>query len=411
MKRILVFALSLAMVLTVSPIVALADSETVVTIGADLTNEQKDKMFTYFGVDKNKVTVIEVTNAEEREYLEGVATEAQIGRRTLSCAYIQETENGNGINVKIANLNMVTSSMIATTLSTAGIYNCNVVAACPIEVSGTGALTGIMKAFEAVTGEKLDEDKKELATEELITTTELADELDSKDKATGIITAAKEAVIKSGTKDEGEIEKIIKQTAKAYGVELTDEQLKMIKEILLKVAKQDYDYDKLKSTLENISEGAANKLDLNIDFSDIGKEEASGFIGAITNFFEAIADFFKGIGSWFSGLFGGDKSETAQDGKTSEENKDLGILNETDESVLGDNVISNSTDESVESNDTDNKNDSTTSDTKKENSSDSTQESEDTASESTNEKIASDSVTDNSNVTDSDTTTDATSTN
>ena len=170
MKRVLAVVLSFVMILTMSPIVALADSETVVTIGADLTDAQKETMFKYFGVDKNKVSVIEVTNKEEREYLEGVATEAQIGRRTLSCAYIQQTEEGNGINVKIANLNMVTSAMIATTLSTAGIYNCNVVAACPIEVSGTGALTGIMKAFETVTGEKLDEEKKEVDTYDLIPT-------------------------------------------------------------------------------------------------------------------------------------------------------------------------------------------------------------------------------------------------
>jgi hypothetical protein len=205
-----------------------------------------------------------------------------------------------------------------------------------------------MKAFEKVTGEKLDEEKKELATEELITTTELADELKSDDKATGLITAAKEAVIKSGTKDEGKIEDIIKKVAKEYGVELTDEQLKMIKDIMIKVAKQDYDYDKIKSTLSNISEGAADKLDINIDLSDITKEEASGFIGAITNFFEAIADFFKGIGGWFSGLFGGDSEKKTEGNKPAEDNADLGILNNTDESILGDNVITNSTDDDAE---------------------------------------------------------------
>lgn len=392
MKKVLVFVLSLVMLLTMSPMVVLADSETVVTIGADLTDEQKDKMFTYFGVDKNKVSVIEVTNDEERKYLEGVATEAQIGRRTLSCAYIQETEEGNGINVKIANLNMVTSSMIATTLSTAGIYNCNVVAACPIEVSGTGALTGIMKAFEKVTGEKLDEEKKELATEELIATTELADELKSDDKATGLITAAKEAVIKSGTKDEDKIEDIIKKTAKEYGVELSDEQLKMIKDIMMKIAKQDYDYDKIKSTLSDISEGAAKKLDIDIDLSDITKEEASGFIGAVTNFFEAIADFFKGIGSWFSGLFGGG-SEKTEGNKPAEEKTDLGILNNTDESILGDDVITNSTNETKDSStDTSSKGTDTSADknnTTEENTSDSTVE-------TTTEPVATDSTTESS---------------
>lgn len=347
-KRVIAFVLSLVMVMTMSPIVALADSETVVTIGADLTDAQKETMFKYFGVDKNKVSVIEVTNKEEREYLEGVATEAQIGRRTLSCAYIQQAEEGNGINVKIANLNMVTSSMIATTLSTAGIYDCNVVAACPIEVSGTGALTGIMKAFETVTGEKLDEGKKELATEELITTADLAKELGSDDKSTGIITKAKEEVIKAGTDDEDEIKDIIKDTAKTYNVTLTDKQLKMILDVLTKVAKQKYDYSKLKSTLQDISSKAAQDLNINVDFKNVDKEDVKGFFGAVNSFFKSVGNFFKSIGNWFAGLFGAstdkeDKSDDTKGTEATDDNKDLGILNETDESILGDNVITNST--------------------------------------------------------------------
>lgn len=347
-KRVIAFVLSLVMVMTMSPIVALADSETVVTIGADLTEAQKETMFKYFGVDKNKVSVIEVTNKEEREYLEGVATEAQIGRRTLSCAYIQQAEAGNGINVKIANLNMVTSSMIATTLSTAGIYDCNVVAACPIEVSGTGALTGIMKAFETVTGEKLDEEKKELATEELVTTADLSKELGSDDKATGIITKAKEEVIKAGTDDKDEIKDIIQDTAKTYNVTLTDKQLQMILDVLTKVAKQKYDYSKLKSTLQDISSKAAKDLNINVDFKDVDKEDVKGFFGAVSSFFESVGNFFKSIGNWFVGLFGGstdkeDKSSDTKGTEATDDNKDLGILNETDESILGDNVITNST--------------------------------------------------------------------
>ena len=347
-KRVIAFVLSLVMAMTMSPMVALADSETVVTIGADLTDEQKETMFKYFGVDKNKVSVIEVTNKEEREYLEGVATEAQIGRRTLSCAYIQQAESGNGINVKIANLNMVTSSMIATTLSTAGIYDCNVVAACPIEVSGTGALTGIMKAFETVTGEKLDEEKKELATEELVTTADLSKELGSDDKATGIITKAKEEVIKAGTDDKDEIKDIIQDTAKTYNVTLTDKQLQMILDVLTKVAKQKYDYSKLKSTLQDISSKAAKDLNINVDFKDVDKEDVKGFFGAVSSFFESVGNFFKSIGNWFVGLFGGstdkeDKSSDTKGTEATDDNKDLGILNETDESILGDNVITNST--------------------------------------------------------------------
>ena len=41
-------------------------------------------------------------------------------------------------------------------------------AAAPFEVSGTGALTGILMAYESASGEQLDETKKEIATQEMI---------------------------------------------------------------------------------------------------------------------------------------------------------------------------------------------------------------------------------------------------
>ena len=355
MKRTIAFLLSLVLLLTCMPATAFADSATVVTIGADLSDAQKATMFKYFGVEENKVNVITVTNAEERQYLEGVATEAQIGRKTFSCAYIQETEEGNGINVKIANLNVVDSAMIATTLTTAGIYNCNVVAASPFEVSGTGALTGILKAFEKVTGKELDQEKKELATEELVTTTELAKELDSKDSATGLMTSIKDEVIKSGAKSDDEITDIIKKVAKAYGITLTDDQIKKLLDIMKKVSKQDYDYSKIKNTLQGISSKAADKLDIDLDIN-ISAKEAKGFMAAVGNFFKAIGDFFKGIGNFFVKLFGGEpdtKNETdAKDDAKTDENKDLGILNNTNDSLLGDGAIINSTDESTVNSDT-----------------------------------------------------------
>lgn len=47
----------------------------------------------------------------------------------------------------------------------------------PMEVSGTGALTGIQMAYEKASGQKLDETKTKLANEEIVTTGELADKV------------------------------------------------------------------------------------------------------------------------------------------------------------------------------------------------------------------------------------------
>ena len=123
-------------------------------------------MLKYFGIrDRSSVEILTITNDDEREHLGSFVPLEQIGTHTYSCAYVCPTNSG-GIRVKTANLSWVTSNMIATTLSTSGIRNCDVIAASPFRVSGTGALTGVMMAYEEASGTRLDEDKKKLATGE-----------------------------------------------------------------------------------------------------------------------------------------------------------------------------------------------------------------------------------------------------
>lgn len=319
-KKLLALTMGMIMCFgTITPTIASADSVTVVSVGADLTDEQKDKMFEYFGAKENEVAVIEVNNDEERAYLEGVATEQQIGRRTYSCAFIEETEEGKGINVKTANLTWVTSNMIKSTLTTAGIYDCNVVAAAPFAVSGTGALTGIMKAFEIVNGSPLEETKKEIATEEIVISGNLAEDIGS-DEAVGIITDVKDTIIGENIVAADEIEQVIINSGDKFEVTLTDDQVQMILNTMVKVASQDYDYERLASTYSSVIDSAADNIGLELEQAKKG-------------FFEKIADFFRSIVDWFKNLF------------TSAEEaiEDNGILDQTDESILGDNVIVDST--------------------------------------------------------------------
>ena len=313
-----------------SPMTVSADSATVVTVGADLTQAQKNKMYEYFGVKETEVAVIEVTNEDEREYLEGVATEQQIGHRTYSCAFIEHTAKGNGIHVKIANLNWVTSYMIATTLGTAGIYDCNVVAAAPFVVSGTGALTGIMKAFEIVSGEKLDEEKKELATEELIMTGDLAEEIGT-DEATGLITEIKDTIIGENIVIADQIEQVIIDSSTKYEINLTEEQVQRISSTMEKIAEQEYDYERLSGTLSQITASVAEKLGITLE------EETKGF-------FQKVKDFFKGIWSLFKGLFAG-KQDAVKEDEVPE--TDLGILENTNDAILGEDAIIDATDDSL----------------------------------------------------------------
>ena len=56
------------------PMVAKADNSKVVTLGANLSDEQKKSMYEYFGTSSDKVETIEVTNSDERKYMEGIAS-------------------------------------------------------------------------------------------------------------------------------------------------------------------------------------------------------------------------------------------------------------------------------------------------------------------------------------------------
>ena len=270
-----VSSLLIAATLVVGSIVpAFADGTNVVTIGVNNTAEQRAKIFKYFGVNENEVQVLEVNNKEEREYLGGVATEAQLGTKTYSCAYVQPTNSG-GINVKTANITWVTSSMVASTLSTAGMQNANCVIAAVFPVSGTGALTGVMKAFEDASGKKLDEDKKELASEELITTGDLGDDI-GQDKATGVINDVKTEIIKNGTHDTNQIAQTINNVTNNYNVTLTDAQVKQITDLMEKIAAQNYDYNSMKETLNNVSDVVQDNL------KEAGEDiKGSGFFSSI----------------------------------------------------------------------------------------------------------------------------------
>ena len=249
----MIAALLCSMCLTAgTTIPVMADSSKVVTLGADLTQEQKNTMMNYFKADASQVQILTVTNADEREYLGNYIPLEQIGTRTLSCAYVKPTQSG-GIKVRTANLNYVTGRMIANALSTAGISNCEAVAACPYEVSGTGALTGVMMAYESASGQKLDSAKKDLATKEVVVTGNLAQQV-GEDNATNIINQAKLQIIGKNVQNADEIYNIVNNIAVENNVTFSSDEMDAIVSLLQQIAQQSYDIEQMKNTLEEIQE-------------------------------------------------------------------------------------------------------------------------------------------------------------
>ncbi|PRR80986.1 DUF1002 domain-containing protein [Clostridium vincentii] len=286
--KVLVSLLSLTIITTVFlGIPVYADSFKVVTLGANLSESEKNEMLLYFQVTKNDANVLEITSKEEYEALGNVATASQLGNKAISCSYIEPTSNG-GLNITTNNLTWVTEGMIKNALITAGVENATVVASAPFKVSGTAALTGILKGFENSSGgEKIDENKKTAANEEIVVTGDLGDEIGQAD-ATNLINEIKKNIIKDSPSSDKELTTIVNESIDKYDYDLSTEDIANIKSVMSKINDLDLDYSSLKDDLNNVSNELKDK---------ISSEDVSGFFSKLGRFFSGI---FDSLSSFFS---------------------------------------------------------------------------------------------------------------
>ena len=254
-----------------------ADATKVVSIGNDLTDAQKKTMLKYFGIEGDQsVQRINVTNKDEISHLSSYIPLEQIGTRTVSCAYIKPTESG-GIRVRTANLQYVTANMIASTLADLGIKNCEVVSACPFQVSGTGALTGIIMAYETATGETIDQAKKDIATQEVVVTKDLAKDIGNV-QAEYVINQAKVDAINGDMKDKEQIQENVTNIVNNNNINISNDQIENITNLTQNIVNENYD----NSYTENITEignnikqeiNASDDIDINVDIEDTNTDD------------------------------------------------------------------------------------------------------------------------------------------
>lgn len=269
-KKILSLLTIFLLVVMTSPV--LADSKSAcVAIGADNTESQLKTVYSYFNIKRGAVEEIKVTNEDEREYLEGVVSLDKIGTLALSSVYVQEKSSG-GIDLETHNIDWVTDAMYKSALGTAGIKNAKVIVAAYTPVSGTGALTGIYKAYEAATNTSLDEAAKSTAVEEVAVVGELQDKIG--DDAVNIINSLKGEIAQTKNMDDDEIRQLILKTADKYDTSLDDQQVEDILALVNKFNTLNMDPDTFVKLLE-------------------AGQGTQGFFQQMTDFFQQIGSFFN----------------------------------------------------------------------------------------------------------------------
>ena len=265
----LILVMSLLLSLTLAARADLVQSRAV--IGADLTPEQVAMVYKLFGVSQNSVIQLSLTNAEERSYLEGYIDSAMIGTRSVSCVYIELLPAGSGIDIATRNITWCTPEIIAGTLATVGISDAKIVVAAPFESSGTAALAGIYKAYEDITAQKLDSTLKDVGTQELTVTGELAEQIGSAD-STSIVSELKLILSETAKMDDAQIREKIVGIAGRYNVRLTETQINQLVSLCRSLEK--LDPDSLKDRVEGVQSALGKVAG--------AKEQLSGFMTALS---------------------------------------------------------------------------------------------------------------------------------
>ena len=284
MKKI--FSLLLALLLVAGMAVpAYADvNQSRAVIGADLSDAQVEAVYGMFGIRRGEAIELKMTNAEERTYLEGYVDDSLIGTRSISCVYVELLPAGSGMSVTTSNINWCTGEMYISALATAGITDASIVVAAPFEVSGTAALSGVYKAYEDMTGKKLDDLAKLVSTQELTVTGELAAQIGAMD-STAIVNELKLMLDVTQTMSDDEIRAEIREIASRYNVNLTNTQVEQL--LTLCRSLEGLDAESLKARVQDVQNTLQKVSE--------AKTKVVGFVQGVKKVVESVSGFFDKI--------------------------------------------------------------------------------------------------------------------
>ena len=265
-----------------------APEDVYVSFGADLKDDEKDKVMDLMGIDEDDLsdyTVGEITNDDEHEYLGDYLDDSVIGSRALSSVVVIVGQEGDGIDVETKNISYCTPGMYTNALITAGIKDAEVIVAGPFEITGTAALVGAMRAYSALTGETISSASMDTAINELVVTSQMAQEgnINAED-VEQLMAFVKAKVVEENLDNEEAIGKAIDQGASELGISVSDDEKATIISLMKKINALDLDVDSMKEQAKDLF----NKLeDMGID-----KEQAKNFfqkiVDALTEFFEKL---------------------------------------------------------------------------------------------------------------------------
>ncbi len=289
----------------VAPISA-AQGKSYIALGADLTQEQQATVLGLMGIsaaDLGNYSVIYTTNADEKQYLGSYVDAGLIGTKSLSSVLVTPREEGHGVVVTTKNVNYCTTDMYRSALLTAGVKNADILVVAPTPISGTAGLIGALKAYSELSGTTVSEKAIDTAMNELVVTGELSTAVGNSDDAEELITYIKAQIAANDLNTKEEIEAVVRQGVKDFNANLSEDEIKQIVDLMVKIKAMGIDFNVLAEQADDIyakyadqiKNGTFNLSDLSAEDLGIGKMVSNAVGNFFTNVKESVTGFFKKI--------------------------------------------------------------------------------------------------------------------
>lgn len=273
----------MAILLFAFPTLSFADAvvgDMIITLGENLSEQQKQALLNEMNAT-GEDEIITVSNKEEHQYLGAYIPKATIGTKAISSTSITIEKAGSGLEVSTKNINWVTDEMYLNALMTAGLKDASIYVTAPFEVSGTAALTGLIKAYEISSDKVIPEDVKQVANEELVTTAKLGDEVGA-ENAAALMAKIKDEIAKNGVPEtEADLRALIENAANELGITLTEEDINNLINLFNKMKELNIDWNQVGQQLEQAKDQISNFLN---------SEEGQSFLQQVQEFFIALWD-------------------------------------------------------------------------------------------------------------------------
>ncbi len=245
-----VFALLAALVAVAQPGTLAAQESrppVVVTVGESNDPRQVEELLDYFGAtDDDEVVTVSVADTAEAMGdiydLSGVDT--AYSSTAFTCG-----QAGDGLEVSTRNIELVTPTLYAMALLTAGIDDGSLRIAAPASAPALGmtALTGVFLTWETADCDSAatDADRQGLALEELALTTAIGEALGAPDgvaRATRIVLGTQRAVVAEGVTDADEIGRIVSDQEAADDAEIPAASRAELVDLMVRLGEADLDW-------------------------------------------------------------------------------------------------------------------------------------------------------------------------